>query len=199
MPETNTFHMYHDEMTITLQDIAFITGLPFDGATIFDWGQDTSRILGKTPGTEEYAKDGQLKMTWLKRRFSDPDKIVSSDVRNWKQYSCAYALACIRSFLMVDRSGAAVLPAYLLLLERVRPDDDQHFTWRAAALAWLYCEMGHSIFCLENHGKGTGGDIGGWMVLLEAWVLERFPSIAQRTHDDRRRGPDGHDQPRLKK
>ncbi|CAN1225785.1 Protein MAIN-LIKE 2 [Linum grandiflorum] len=29
-PETNTFHMYHGEMTITLEDVAFLTGLPVD-------------------------------------------------------------------------------------------------------------------------------------------------------------------------
>ncbi|CAN0919193.1 Protein MAIN-LIKE 1 [Linum grandiflorum] len=26
-PETNTFHMYHGEMTITLEEVAFIIGL----------------------------------------------------------------------------------------------------------------------------------------------------------------------------
>ncbi|CAN0923489.1 hypothetical protein LINGRAHAP2_LOCUS33587, partial [Linum grandiflorum] len=37
------------------------------------------------------------------------------------------------------------------------------------------------------------------MVLLQAWALERFPSIAQRTHDDRRRRPDGQEYPRLRR
>ncbi|CAN0906228.1 Protein MAIN-LIKE 2 [Linum grandiflorum] len=30
-PETNTFHMYHGEMTITLEDVAFLTGLTTTG------------------------------------------------------------------------------------------------------------------------------------------------------------------------
>ncbi|CAN0843833.1 Protein MAINTENANCE OF MERISTEMS [Linum grandiflorum] len=33
--ETNTFPMYHSEMTITLEDVPLITGLPVDGAAIF--------------------------------------------------------------------------------------------------------------------------------------------------------------------
>ncbi|CAN0919904.1 Serine/threonine-protein phosphatase 7 long form homolog [Linum grandiflorum] len=35
-PETNTFHMYHGEMTITLEDGLFIAGLPVDGAAVFE-------------------------------------------------------------------------------------------------------------------------------------------------------------------
>ncbi|CAN0825872.1 Protein MAINTENANCE OF MERISTEMS [Linum grandiflorum] len=107
-----------------------------------------------------------------------------------KDYDCACALACIESFLMADRSGATVHPVYLLLLEREQPSDNEYYAWGAVSLAWLYREMRHSAFNLEEHGKAWGV-IGGWMVLLQAWALERFPSIAQRTHDDRRRGPDG--------
>ncbi|CAN0861498.1 Serine/threonine-protein phosphatase 7 long form homolog, partial [Linum grandiflorum] len=33
--ETNTFHMYHGEMTITLEDVSFITGLPVNGGAVF--------------------------------------------------------------------------------------------------------------------------------------------------------------------
>ncbi|CAN0892993.1 Serine/threonine-protein phosphatase 7 long form homolog [Linum grandiflorum] len=125
-PETNTFHMYHDKMTITLEDVSFITGLPVDGATVseeypdkdYDWGPTIFRILGETPGDEDYTKDGRLKLTWLKRTFNDPRKIPPSDELQWKQYARAYALACIGSFLMEDRSGAAVHPVYLFLLEQ---------------------------------------------------------------------------------
>ncbi|CAN0836984.1 Protein MAINTENANCE OF MERISTEMS [Linum grandiflorum] len=53
-PETNTFHMYHGEMTITLEDVAFVTGLPVDGGAVFqeypprdyDWDAAIFRILG---------------------------------------------------------------------------------------------------------------------------------------------------------
>ncbi|CAN0838054.1 Protein MAIN-LIKE 1 [Linum grandiflorum] len=174
-PETNTFHMYHGEMTITLEDVSFITGLPIDRGAVFqeypakdyDWDATIFRILGETPGKDDYAKDGRLKLTWLKRTFGNSSQISSSDELRWKQYARAYALACIGSFLLADRSGAAIHPVYLLLLE-------------------------------QGHGKAWG-DIGGWMVLLQAWALERFPSIAQRTHDDLHRGPDGQEYPRLRR
>ncbi|CAN0883733.1 Protein MAINTENANCE OF MERISTEMS [Linum grandiflorum] len=153
--------MYHDEMTIRLEDVSFITGLPVDGGAVFeeypdkdyDWGPTIFRILGVTPREDDYTKDGRLKLAWLRRTFKDASKIPSSDELQWKQYARAYALACIESFLMADRSGAAVHPVYLLLLERERPSDDQYYAWGAAALAWLYKEMGCSVFNLEGTRK----------------------------------------------
>ncbi|CAN0839501.1 hypothetical protein LINGRAHAP2_LOCUS2588 [Linum grandiflorum] len=91
--------MYHGEMTITLEDVSFIIGLPVDGGAVF----------------EEY-----------------PDK----------DYDWGPTIFRILSFLMADRSGAAVHPVYLLLLERERPSDDQYYAWGGASLAWLYREMG---------------------------------------------------------
>ncbi|CAN0861672.1 Serine/threonine-protein phosphatase 7 long form homolog [Linum grandiflorum] len=175
-PETTTFHMYHGEMTITLEDVSFITGLPVDGAAVFeeyltrdyDWDETIFRILGETSGADDYAKDGRLKLAWLKHTFMDPSRIPSSDELQWKQYARAYALACFRPFLMADRSGAAVHPVQMM----TSSTHDSRESW---------------------------GDVGGWMVLLQAWALERFPSIAQRTHDDRHRGPDGQDHPCLRR
>ncbi|CAN1815699.1 Serine/threonine-protein phosphatase 7 long form homolog [Linum perenne] len=36
-PETSTFHLYHGEATITLEDVHFLTGLSVDGAYILDF------------------------------------------------------------------------------------------------------------------------------------------------------------------
>ncbi|CAN0840115.1 Protein MAIN-LIKE 2 [Linum grandiflorum] len=142
-PETNTFHMYHGEMTITLEDVAFLTGLPVDGGAVFqeypprdyDWDAAIFRILGERPTKNDYAKDGRLKLTWLKNTFGKPSQIPSTDELRWKQHARAYALACIGSFLLADRSGSLVHPVYLLLLEQERPSDTEYYVWGAAALA----------------------------------------------------------------
>ncbi|CAN0839503.1 hypothetical protein LINGRAHAP2_LOCUS2588 [Linum grandiflorum] len=84
--------MYHGEMTITLEDVSFIIGLPVDGGAVFeeypdkdyDWGPTIFRILGDTPDADDYTKDGRLKLTWLKRMFMDPSQIPSSDELQWK-------------------------------------------------------------------------------------------------------------------
>ncbi|CAN0847746.1 Protein MAIN-LIKE 2 [Linum grandiflorum] len=128
--------MYHGEMTITLEDVAFLTGLLVDGGAVF--------------------QDGRLKLTWLKNTFNKPNQIPSTDELRWKQHARAYALACIGSFLLADRSGSMVHPVYLLLLEQERPSDAEYYAWGVAALAWLYREMGRSIFNLEGHAKAWG-------------------------------------------
>ncbi|CAN0903675.1 Serine/threonine-protein phosphatase 7 long form homolog [Linum grandiflorum] len=33
--ETNTFHMYHEEVSITLQDVAHLTGLAVSGDALY--------------------------------------------------------------------------------------------------------------------------------------------------------------------
>ncbi|CAN0884727.1 hypothetical protein LINGRAHAP2_LOCUS14920 [Linum grandiflorum] len=74
--------MYHGEMTITLEDVAFITGLPVNRGAVFqeypprdyNWDAAIFRILGETPGKNDYAKDGRLKLTWLKNTFGKPSR-----------------------------------------------------------------------------------------------------------------------------
>ncbi|CAN0915361.1 Serine/threonine-protein phosphatase 7 long form homolog [Linum grandiflorum] len=34
-PEINTFHMFHGECTVTLQDVANLTGLPVTGDALY--------------------------------------------------------------------------------------------------------------------------------------------------------------------
>ena len=66
-PETHTFHLRVGEMTVTLQDVAMILGLPIDGAPlVFDtassgWRSQMTSLIGTAPATpitkEEKKKD----------------------------------------------------------------------------------------------------------------------------------------------
>ncbi|CAN0875560.1 hypothetical protein LINGRAHAP2_LOCUS10905 [Linum grandiflorum] len=135
-PGTNTFHMYHREFSLTLQDVAHLTGLSVTGDALY----------------VEYEKE---------------------------TYACAYMLSIIGAFMLADRSGAYVHCQYLLALREGRP-----FAWGTAMLSWMYRELGRVTFKIEGGPTSTSaGDIGGWMVLLHAWCLERFPSIARRMHE----------------
>ncbi|CAN1127221.1 Protein MAIN-LIKE 2 [Linum perenne] len=126
-PETSTFHLYHGEATITLEDVHFLTGLSVDGVLILDF-------------------------------FG----------------SCIFA----------DRSGSHAPLFFLPLLEDMSQIGE--YAWGAAALSWLYRELGRCAFRIESSpSRDHVGDIGGWMALVQAWALERFTSIARRVHKSR--------------
>ncbi|CAN0903179.1 Serine/threonine-protein phosphatase 7 long form homolog [Linum grandiflorum] len=136
-PETNTFHMYHGEVSLTLQDVAHLTDLSVTGDALYveyeketNWAAIVEKVLGK-------------------------------------------------SILALDRSSACVHCQYLLAFRERQP-----FAWGAAVLSWMYRELGRVTFKIEGGPTSTSaGDIGGWMVLLQAWCLERFPSIVRRMHE----------------
>ncbi|CAN1192991.1 Protein MAIN-LIKE 2 [Linum perenne] len=76
--ETNTFHLYHGEATITLEDIHFITGLSVDGLPVTSDNLIPTRndelvayvgsLLGKTPATSDL-NSGRIKMTGFRSNF----------------------------------------------------------------------------------------------------------------------------------
>ncbi|CAN0873545.1 Protein MAINTENANCE OF MERISTEMS [Linum grandiflorum] len=57
--ETNTFHMYHGEMTITLEDVSFITSLPVDGAVVACALERFPSIAQRTYDDRRRGPDGQ--------------------------------------------------------------------------------------------------------------------------------------------
>ncbi|CAN1797633.1 Serine/threonine-protein phosphatase 7 long form homolog [Linum perenne] len=78
-PKTNTFHLYHDEAIITLEDIHFITGLTVDGlavtsATLIPTESEklqdyVQNLLEKRPTMSDLSS-GRIKMTWLRSNFA---------------------------------------------------------------------------------------------------------------------------------
>ncbi|CAN0921737.1 Protein MAIN-LIKE 2 [Linum grandiflorum] len=70
-PETNTFHMYHGEVSITLQDVAHLTGLSVLGNALYvEYEKETNcaavveKVLGRSP--VGHMKDGvRVQMKWL--------------------------------------------------------------------------------------------------------------------------------------
>ena len=66
-PETHTFHLPHGEMSITLQDVEVIFGLPIDGEVLVrptavvdgGWSQLCRELLGFTPPNDNKTLVGQ--------------------------------------------------------------------------------------------------------------------------------------------
>ena len=66
-PETHTFHLPHGEMSITLQDVEVIYGLPIEGEVLVgptvvvngNWSQLCMELLGFTPENDNKTLVGQ--------------------------------------------------------------------------------------------------------------------------------------------
>ncbi|KAK1258651.1 hypothetical protein QJS04_geneDACA017817 [Acorus gramineus] len=107
-PETNTFHLRHGEMTITLQDVAILTGLPIDGKPVLSWLKETFSIV--------------------------PDVELDDDIL--QQYARAYILFVLGSTIFADGTGNKIHACYLHLFRDF--EDAGRYSWGAAALAHLY-------------------------------------------------------------
>ncbi|CAN1266188.1 Serine/threonine-protein phosphatase 7 long form homolog [Linum perenne] len=155
-PETNTFHLYGGEATITLEDVHFITGLSVDGLPVTSPRLIPSDVdelcayvesqLGKKPAPSDVLSE-RIKMTWLRSHFAYREGAISDDdIQTIHQYCRAYIVDFFGSCIFADRSGAY---AHLFMLPLLSGTTAEHI-----------------------------GDIGGWLALLQVWALERFPSIA---------------------
>ncbi|CAN1254630.1 Protein MAIN-LIKE 1 [Linum perenne] len=136
-------------------------------------------------------------MTWLRSHFAYREGAISDDdIHTIHQYCRAYIVDFFGSCIFADRSGAYAHLFMLPLLEDF--DRVGEYAWGAAALSWLYRELGRTAFRIESGTTAEHiGDIGGRLALLQVWALERFPSIARRVHSKRKKSPDGRTIPRL--
>ncbi|CAN1242936.1 Protein MAIN-LIKE 2 [Linum perenne] len=202
-PETSTSHLYHGEATITLDDVYFLTGLSIDGILVesqrllptvdSDLQQYVLEILGKKPSADDLSA-GRVKMTWLHNHFGTIR--ADADPQTIEQHCQAYILDFFGSCIFADRSGSHAPLFFLQLLEDM--SEIGEYAWRAAALLWLYREMGRCAFRIESSpSRDHIGDIGGWMALVQAWALERFTSIARRVHKSRPIAPTHSPVPRM--
>ncbi|CAN1757239.1 Protein MAIN-LIKE 2 [Linum perenne] len=148
-PETNTFHLLQGEVTITLEDVEVLTGLPTRGRPV------------------------SVKISWVKEQFDRLPAGASVDVITC--YARAYAWVLVGAVLLADRSGD-LIPVHLLRL-LCESGDAGSFNWGSAVLAWLYKAMGRAAFFTGASQKDTG-DIGGFTLLVQLWALERFSYIA---------------------
>ncbi|CAN1292152.1 Protein MAIN-LIKE 1 [Linum perenne] len=152
----------------------FLTGLSIDGVLV-----ESQR---------------RVKMTWLRNHFGTIRD--DADQETIEQHCRAYILDFFGSCIFADRSGSHASLFFLPLLEDMSQIGE--YAWGAAALSWLYRELGRCDFRIESSpSRDHVGDIGGWMALVQAWALERFTSIARRVHKSRQIAPTHSPIPRM--
>ena len=88
--ETHTFHLPHEEMGITLQDIEVMLGIPVDGLPVTGrtnliWSEVYRDLLGHEPppvilnSNKSTLAGARIKYNWLDEQFATP---LATDVRD---------------------------------------------------------------------------------------------------------------------
>lgn len=169
-PETNTFHLPFGEMTITLDDVDHILGIPISGHSIY------LRPLGGTSARnlvvemldlqlEDVAAEMKLNrghtlsLNWLSQNLMGYSYTATPE-----ELDCivrGYVLYLLGCTLFADKTGKKVFARYLTLLGDVENIKD--FSWGAAALAILYRQLG----CASRKDVTQ---IAGYLPLLQVCI-----------------------------
>ncbi|XP_028071172.1 protein MAIN-LIKE 1-like [Camellia sinensis] len=154
-------------MTMTLDDVGTILGIPITGrsvsaATLID--QQAHALVVDALGvddakaTEELssARGQSVKLEWLRTKFSgykdsDTEESIACAAR-------AYLLFLLGCTLFSDKSGTRVPVVYLKLLMDL--SDIHTYAWGAAALAYLYRQLGFAT-------RSAVRQMADYMTLLE--------------------------------
>ena len=123
--KTHSFHLPHGEMTIKLQDMEVIMGVPIDGLPVVgftstNWGNLYAKLLGhRSPNKAIGASENiamlcrpRVKVCWLESQFSDPIPADAIDLL-MQQYVRFYILEMLGGMLFIDKSGERLSIMYL--------------------------------------------------------------------------------------
>ncbi|XP_012857562.1 PREDICTED: serine/threonine-protein phosphatase 7 long form homolog [Erythranthe guttata] len=185
-PATNTFHLPVGEMTITLDDVSTLVGLPVVGRTVScerlirDSKTKPSslmfELLGEYP--DDVNKKKAVKLEWLKAKFS---KVTMRDSAEKRTYAIrAYLLFLLGCTILCDKTGNMVSVEYLNLVSDL--DRIGEYAWGTACLCRLYDE-------LSSASQKSTNSMAGWLTLFQSWIYEHFPYLAGGTLKTEFEGP----------
>ena len=116
-PETHTFHVPIEEMTITLQDVVIILSLRIDGPAVtrtcvLDVAELCGELLGVTP-LADALKGSVISIRWLCQQLSTPASDV--DDVDLERSARGFILVLMGSFLFANKKGVHVHLCFLPL------------------------------------------------------------------------------------
>ena len=140
-PETYTFHVPVREMTITLQDVAIILGIPIHrlavtGTCVFDVEELCGELLSVTLPTNAL-RGFSISIRWLYDQLStlEPDANKVTLERSAR----GFILALMGSFLFTDKKGVHVHLCFLPMLWNLT--QTVAYSWGGAVLASTYRDL----------------------------------------------------------
>ncbi|XP_048566892.1 protein MAIN-LIKE 1-like [Triticum urartu] len=171
----HSFHLALGEMTVTLEDIAMISGLPIEGRALTGkvrsegWRQRVAGLVGVEPPpwiheTKKDPRPSGVLFSWLQEHFYECPENASPAVVE------RYARACLWNLLtqvaFPDGTGDT---ASWMFSDPLR-NWDVKWSWGSAALAFLYRQLDGA--CMRSKPKSC---LGGFVWALQIWMWERIP------------------------
>ncbi|SPT21044.1 unnamed protein product [Triticum aestivum] len=162
-------------MTMTLEDMAMISGLPINGQVVtgrvsaVNWRERTGNLIGVEPDPPlpGKANTSKVRHSWLKqvRGENNPCPQGANDVFV-QQYARAYLWYVLTKVVFSDATGNSALWMFLELLNNW----DTQYSWGSAALAYLYRQL--DMACRR---QGDTSSLAGFVWSLSVWMWERIP------------------------
>ncbi|XP_030939447.1 protein MAINTENANCE OF MERISTEMS-like [Quercus lobata] len=137
-------------MTITLQDMEVIMGVPVDGLPVVgctsptvNWRYVCGTLLGHRPPERELGRNKntgvmegpRVKAKWLEDRFSNPLSI-DAPKELVQKYAWFYIVEMLGGTLFMDNSRERISIRYLQFFDPI--SNGKKYSWGSAALSWLY-------------------------------------------------------------
>ncbi|KAJ4747278.1 Serine/threonine-protein phosphatase 7 long form-like protein [Rhynchospora pubera] len=180
-PETHTFHFPVGEMTVTLQDVAFLyglrsTGIPVRSNTRGPWEEKIHANLYPHEDLGEWHRErssrkgdvvvgNNIKLKWLWQNCGVAPQ-ADAPGEELDRYTRAVALELFGTLMFPDISQNSV-PAYYLELVSGNLNEVPDFNWGGATLACLYR-------ALDRASMRFKVVTGPWMLLL-FWAWSYLP------------------------
>ncbi|QHN79306.1 uncharacterized protein DS421_19g668960 [Arachis hypogaea] len=172
-PETHTFHLSVGEVTVTLEDVSYILGLPINGDAVTGRSDSSHQFLvenciacfGRESGPDDHVL-GKVNIAWVRRcRDTEPCDTQES----LERYVRAHIFCMLGTVVFPDKSTVSLNSKFLPLLR------DFHrisgYSWGAASLAHLYRSS-----CRASRYNCKKMD--GPLILLFVWAWEHMPFLA---------------------
>nr|XP_020184708.1 protein MAIN-LIKE 1-like [Aegilops tauschii subsp. strangulata] len=181
-PEMHSFQLRTGEMTVTLEDVALITGLPIDGRPLCmstdsdGWHEQMIALIAMAPteaeadveeGEEKKKKErkaARAAFTWIQNNFATCPADATYDVI--QTHARVYMWYVVSRTLFPDSTGKNAPWMWLKALAVF----DSGWSWGSTTLAYLYRQLDDA--CCRIIGSAG---IGGNMLLLSVWTWERLP------------------------
>lgn len=177
-PETHTFHLRTGEMTITLQDVARLAGLPVEGFPITgvrdppdqycgDWVDYVYAMTGYRAGPSQKRNSPKF----MAAEFRDWYTGVFHTTR-WDEIGHSGLMKLTRSYIVIllgvlfsDSAGNFVNMVFLRFLHNF--DETRKYSWGSAVLAHLYRQM---CSCVQKK-KTCAGALEILQVYYFIWLI----------------------------